>query len=123
MANGSFGDAGRDQLRTVVAAVEHAVAQLPTGDGTSSSDGVRASWSALVKQLALGPAPETRVCPSCSGVGMKAASRCLHCWAKLEPLELTASAPGATHLVEAAASAASATPATPTTTHDAARPA
>jgi len=86
MANGSFGDAARDELRTIVAAVDRAVALLPpAGDGTPHTDQVRTSWTALVKQLALGPAPETRVCPTCGGIGMRAASRCSNCWAKLQP--------------------------------------
>jgi hypothetical protein len=36
--------------------------------------------------LALGPAPETRECPSCRAVGMRAASRCGNCWTALAPL-------------------------------------
>lgn len=87
MANVSFGDAARDNLRTVVAAVEREISQLPpTSDGKPQSDELRASWDALVKLMALGPAPETRSCPVCSGTGMRNASRCAHCWAKLEPL-------------------------------------
>lgn len=96
MANVSFGDAARDNLRTVVAAVEREISQLPpASDGKPPAGELRASWDALVKLLALGPAPETRSCPMCSGTGMRDASRCAHCWAKLEPLASTMTdAPG-----------------------------
>ena len=86
MANVSFGDAARDHLRTVIAAVDHEITRLPAGDGNHATDELRASWTALVKLLALGATPETRECPKCHGTGMRAASRCAHCWAKLEPL-------------------------------------
>jgi hypothetical protein len=87
MANASFGDGARDNLRVAVAAVEREISRLPaTIDSNPAPEGLRASWSELVKLLALGQAPETRACPVCSGTGMRAASRCAHCWAKLEPL-------------------------------------
>lgn len=95
MANVSFGDSARDNLRTAVAAVERDISLLPPGDTNPSLRALGASWSELVELLALGPAPETRQCPVCSGTGMRAASRCVHCWAKLEPLaELSREAPG-----------------------------
>ena len=87
MANASFGDAARDHLRTIVAAVDQGITRLPAGDGNHATDELRVSWTALVKQLALGPSPETRECPTCHGIGMRAATRCSNCWAKLEPLE------------------------------------
>ena len=87
MANVSFGDAARDQLRTVVGAVDQEITRLPAGDGNHATDELRASWTALIKLLALGDAPQTRECPKCHGTGMRAASRCAHCWTKLEPLE------------------------------------
>jgi len=86
MANASFGDGARDKLRTAVAAVERDLTQLPPAGDADPSHALRASWSELVKLLALGPAPETRACPVCSGTGMRAASRCAFCWSKLEPL-------------------------------------
>ena len=86
MANVSFGDAARDHLRTIVAAVDLEVTRLPAGDGNHATDELRASWTTLVKLLALGAAPETRECPNCHGTGMRAASRCAHCWSKLESL-------------------------------------
>jgi hypothetical protein len=87
MANVNFGDAARDQLRAMVAAVQLEVTRLPAGDGNHATDELRASWTALVTVLALGAAPDRRECPSCHGIGMRAATRCANCWAKLEPLE------------------------------------
>ncbi len=55
----------------------------PPNDATK---GLRTAWTDLVRVLDLGPAPETRVCPTCKGVGMRGASRCSNCWSALEPL-------------------------------------
>ena len=74
----NYGDNARDQLRTIIAKLEHEMPQQP------------ASWSELIAALALGPAPETRVCPKCSTVGMRLARRCGHCWTALAPLEVVA---------------------------------
>lgn len=94
MTSMSFGDAARRNLRALVATIDHEITQLPvTGGGTPAAVGLRASWTDLVAVLALGPAPETRPCPVCTGTGMRTASRCSHCWAKLEPLDAIASAP------------------------------
>jgi hypothetical protein len=116
MANASFGDAARDHLRTIVAAVEQGITRLPGGDGNHTTDELRASWTALVKQLALGPAPEMRECPKCHGIGMRAASRCGNCWTKLEPLE-----PATTDAAPATIDAAPATTGAAPATTDAAR--
>lgn len=57
---------------------------------------LRNSWAELVTLLALGSPPETRLCPICGQVGMRAATRCGHCWSKLSPLAAaTTVAPGA----------------------------
>jgi hypothetical protein len=105
MTNVSFGDAARNHLRTIVAAVDHGITRLPAGNGNDATDELRASWTALVKQLALGPVPETRECPKCHGIGMRAATRCANCWAKLEPL-----APATPDAAPATPDAAPATP-------------
>jgi hypothetical protein len=102
MANGSFGDAARDQLRVLVAKVDGDILQLPRGDGANAA--LHASWSELVKALALGPAPELRECPVCHGSGFRAASRCSNCWTKLEALpEPHASTASTSSLAAAAA--------------------
>jgi hypothetical protein len=85
MANASFGDAACDQMRTLVETIDGELTRLRSSDdGTATA--LRASWSDLVKLLALGPKPELRECPVCHGSGFRAASRCSSCWTKLEPL-------------------------------------
>jgi hypothetical protein len=75
-----YGDAAVAKLRTIVAQIDQALVQAP------ATPALRAAWDELTSVLALGPAPQTRECPTCRGVGMRAASRCGHCWAALEPL-------------------------------------
>jgi len=75
-----YGDAAVAKLRAVVAVIDHELVQAPP------TPALRVAWDELVLVLALGPAPETRECPACHGVGMRAASRCGQCWAALEPL-------------------------------------
>jgi hypothetical protein len=100
MANATHGDGLRDDLRTLIATIDHDFARLPpSGDGSQQVDQIhhqlRQSWSEFVKLLGLGPKSETRQCPSCGGFGMRAASRCGHCWAKLDLLPPTAGAAAA----------------------------
>lgn len=78
--NTVFGNDLRDTLRTIVTRIDQEISQLPPAAT------LVASWSELVQALALGPAPETRTCPACGGVGMRAASRCGQCWSALERL-------------------------------------
>ena len=75
----SYSDEAVAKMRTAVDVIGREIDQ-------SSSEPFRAAWKDLVAVLALGPAPETRECPACHGVGMRAASRCGHCWAALAPL-------------------------------------
>jgi hypothetical protein len=82
----AYGDTARANARTAIAAVDREMSRLPTSEGNDTTQELRASWAKLVEVLALGPAPETRVCPTCSSVGMRAASRCGTCWNTLEPL-------------------------------------
>lgn len=83
-------DPERSRLRTIVATVGHEISLLPTqattDDRRNPPNGLLASWTDLVKQLALGPEPEVRECPVCKHIGMRAATRCGHCWTKLSPL-------------------------------------
>jgi len=79
MSNATNADAAV-KLRTIVAAIDHEMSVVPP------TPALQAAWAQLVAVLALGPAPQTRECPSCHGIGMRAASRCSHCWATLQPL-------------------------------------
>jgi len=89
MANVSFGDAARGNLRALIDTIDREITQLSPSGGGNPETVLRASWTELVKQLALGPEPATRECPVCHSIGMRAASRCGHCWTKLAPLEVS----------------------------------
>jgi len=84
----SYADAAVTKLRAIVAVIDQEIVQVPP------TPALRAAWAELVEVLALGPAPQTRECPVCHGIGMRGASRCGHCWAALEPLPPTASEQG-----------------------------
>jgi hypothetical protein len=77
-----------DGIRAAVDTMSREVALLGErarpGEG-KELDALRASWSAVVDELALGPAPEYRKCPQCGSTGMRAATRCGTCWVKLVP--------------------------------------
>ena len=77
-----FSDTKTTHIRALVETIER---ELARATDTASTD-LRASWAQLVTVLALGPAPEFRACPTCGQVGMRAASRCIRCWAALVPL-------------------------------------
>lgn len=82
-------DAARSRLRATVATIEREISRLPThapdDDSTTGLSRLRGSFADLVEQLELGPEPETRQCPVCKEIGMRAATRCGYCWAKLTP--------------------------------------
>ena len=80
MSNAHYSDAAVAKLRTIIHAIDQEIAQTPP------TAALRASWDELVAVLAIGPAPETRECPTCHTIGMRAASRCGNCWRSLEPL-------------------------------------
>lgn len=81
-------------LRSIVEALDremarlHALGVLPRVYTAE----LLASWAKLVEHLALTPPPELRACPRCGGVGMRAATRCGSCQARLEPPAPAASA-------------------------------
>jgi hypothetical protein len=85
----SVPDSKRSRLRATVAAIEQELARLPpevTNDnGATAAAGLRASVADLVGQLALGPEPQYRQCPTCKHTGMRVATVCGHCWTKLTP--------------------------------------
>lgn len=76
----NYTDGAVTKLRAIVAVIEREIIEVPPASP------LRAAWAELVGVLALGPAPQTRECPACHGIGMYAASRCGHCWAALPPL-------------------------------------
>ena len=76
----SYSDKSVEALRALVAVMENEIAT------TKPSAQLAAAWGDLVRVLSLGPAPELRTCPRCSGIGMRAASRCGRCWIELKPL-------------------------------------
>lgn len=80
MSNAPYSDAAVAKLRTIVDVIDQEIVHVPP------TAALRAAWADLVGVLALGPAPQTRECPTCHSIGMRAASRCGHCWAALEPL-------------------------------------
>jgi hypothetical protein len=80
MSNAHYADAAVTKLRAIVAVIDEEMVQVPP------TPALRAAWAELVDVLALGPAPQTRECPACHGIGMRAASRCGHCWAALAPV-------------------------------------
>lgn len=80
MSNAPYADAAVAKLRAIVAVIDQEIVQAPP------SPALRAAWAELVDVLALGPAPQTRECPACHGIGMRAASRCGSCWAALAPV-------------------------------------
>lgn len=85
----SYSDEAMAKLRVVVDVIGQEIAHSP------STPAFHAAWTELVTLLALGAAPETRECPACHGIGMRAATRCGRCWAALEPLPAVSS--GAPH--------------------------
>lgn len=80
MSNAHYSDAKAVKLREIVAAIDREIAQAPP------TPTLQAAWDELVAVLSLGPAPQTRECPTCHGIGMRAASRCGQCWTALAPL-------------------------------------
>jgi hypothetical protein len=79
-AMSSYSDEAIAKLRVVVDVIGREVARSP------STPAFHAAWTELVALLALGAAPETRECPVCHGIGMRAATRCGRCWTALERL-------------------------------------
>lgn len=77
-----------DGVRAAVEAMDREMASLTRGTQEAAAAGLKdlgATWARLVEVLALGPAPELRDCPHCGTTGMRAATRCGKCWAKLVP--------------------------------------
>jgi hypothetical protein len=88
----TYSDESVAKLRVAIDVIGREIVKTP------STPAFHAAWSEIVAVLALGPTPETRECPVCHRVGMRAASRCGLCWAALEPLPMLSS--GAPERVE-----------------------
>lgn len=73
-------DARRSNLRAIVSEMDAALVDAGT-------EPIRAAWQRLVAALDLGPEPAVRSCPRCGKLGMRAATRCGHCWADLAPAD------------------------------------
>jgi hypothetical protein len=75
-----------EELRPIVERMDRDVTRLAARAG-DQRDGAAlvASWAKLVDFLALGPAPDLADCPHCGASGIRAATRCGQCWAKLTP--------------------------------------
>ncbi|HEV7557668.1 MAG TPA: hypothetical protein VGO00_19520 [Kofleriaceae bacterium] len=73
-------------LHGVIAVIEKQLTHLPSAE----SGELRESWSQLMRLLDLPPVHELRDCPVCGHVGMRAATRCGHCWTALVPPAATA---------------------------------
>jgi hypothetical protein len=80
---------GRTKLREVVTTIETEMSRLSSQlipQESGSGMGVLFKhWATLVTLLDLGQPPELRECPVCRQLGMREATRCGYCWAKLEP--------------------------------------
>lgn len=79
-------DAARSRQRETLRELEAQLGLLATAPAE-----LHATFARLVTQLALGPEPELRNCPSCGALGMRAATLCGSCWVKLTPPAVTAS--------------------------------
>jgi hypothetical protein len=88
----SYPDETVAKLRVLVDAIGREIVVSP------STPAFQAAWTELTALLALGPTPETRECPVCHGIGMRAASRCGRCWAALDVLPVLSN--GAPNRVE-----------------------
>ena len=70
-----------NERRALVARMQERVSSIDASENGKRE--LTAAWDALVTNLALGPAPETRSCPKCKSTIMRAATLCGHCWTKL----------------------------------------
>jgi hypothetical protein len=81
-----------DGLRPIIEVVDREMSRLAARADAGDTRALLASWAELVEYLALGPSPDLRACPTCGSAGMRAATVCGHCWARLVPPAPSASA-------------------------------
>lgn len=80
-------DPMRARLRTSMATLDRQIRRAQD-DGLDAALVVRLreSFEDVSSQLALGPEPETRACPTCGCIGMRSATVCGNCWTRLGAL-------------------------------------
>lgn len=86
-------EAGREAIRMIIASMDEEMEKLATSAGVGDRTAVAplaALWRDLVRTLDLGPSPRVRLCPTCGGTCMAAATLCASCWSKLEPIPSSA---------------------------------
>jgi hypothetical protein len=77
-------DARRSRIRAILAEHDRELDTLAAAGGADAPvAALRASFLRLTAELNLGPEPETRTCPTCGALAMRAATRCMECWARL----------------------------------------
>jgi len=71
-------------LRGLVATMQTQVtsATAPAATTAEEKQALLRTWDSIVKELALGPEPATRNCPTCSREIMRDATLCGYCWTK-----------------------------------------
>jgi hypothetical protein len=60
---------------------------LKTVESKKAAALLQASWVRLIDLLALPPPAESRQCPRCGNVGMRAATLCGYCWTPLMAIQ------------------------------------
>jgi hypothetical protein len=84
------------QVRALVAGVTKAMEVVHARGGSEEAKtevgALEDAWARLTKHLAIGPAPETRVCPACGQEIMRAATLCGYCWTKSTAVDTIAPA-------------------------------
>lgn len=75
-------DPARSKLRATVEEIDRQMAHIagPAGSAGDLPKHLQALWADLVAQLALGPEPALRPCPSCHRLGRAEATVCGYCW-------------------------------------------
>lgn len=71
------------ELRALMARMQDQVVRATKGASAEDGKALESAWNALSLHLAVGPAPDTRDCPTCGKTIMTAATVCGYCWTKL----------------------------------------
>jgi len=76
------------ERHAMIAQIAGELGALPareTESGDAKLAGLRASWAKLIEVMALEPVPAARACPTCTFIGLRAATKCMNCWIELVP--------------------------------------